>query len=602
MIRYLLKFKFIALLIIAVLVIWFSSEIPSIKINTDFSQFLPDNDPEYTFYKELKNEIKSDETLLMIALEHNPSVFENDFLKDTKVFLDSLRGVEGIRRVSSLHQMSYPIKSPFGIISFPYLRVNDSTDASAYRSKIKEDYYITQSYINNEETALFVWVELEKYEDAKQYESTLIAIDEIRNNVLDDKTYMWGKQYLQKQLNEITKNNAKQIIIWVLVIIVLLLLFIFRSLWSALSSLLVVIISLILFFGGMAVFDRSFNIMSNLFPTIILVVGISDLIHLAIKYNSAIKDGNTQKNALSLSIKEIGLAIFITSFTTAIGFLILQISPMKVLRGFGLEAGIAVILTFIITIVLAPILFSPSGNLRRFELREVFNDSSKQLLVFFKKLQNYPNKIIWFYSILTVIGIVGIFSINTNNLQYSIPENDLLKTNYYFFEKNFGGSRTFEIVFLSNENHTLNEPELLVQLNQVQTYLENQPVLNNVKSPMLFYRTINQAYNPSQKDNTVLDLDKPAIRKYESQFKNINSRKYLMNADKTIFKFTAQMEDRGRHEVEDISQEILREVNALVDTEKLTPCSMVFYWQLFWYRLHWVWSSKTLHLRFWPYC
>ena len=435
MIRYLLKFKFIALLIIAVLVIWFSSEIPSIKINTDFSQFLPDNDPEYTFYKELKNEIKSDETLLMIALEHNPSVFENDFLKDTKVFLDSLRGVEGIRRVSSLHQMSYPVKSPFGIISFPYLRVNDSTDASAYRSKIKEDYYITQSYINNEETALFVWVELEKYEDAKQYESTLIAIDEIRNNVLDDKTYMWGKQYLQKQLNEITKNNAKQIIIWVLVIIVLLLLFIFRSLWSALSSLLVVIISLILFFGGMAVFDRSFNIMSNLFPTIILVVGISDLIHLAIKYNSAIKDGNTQKNALSLSIKEIGLAIFITSFTTAIGFLILQISPMKVLRGFGLEAGIAVILTFIITIVLAPILFSPSGNLRRFELREVFNDSSKQLLVFFKKLQNYPNKIIWFYSILTVIGIVGIFSINTNNLQYSIPENDLLKTNYYFFEK-----------------------------------------------------------------------------------------------------------------------------------------------------------------------
>ena len=127
---------------------------------------------------------------------------------------------------------------------------------------------------------------------------------------------------------------------------------------------------------------------TNLFPTIILVVGISDIIHLSIKYNYELDRGIKPKEAIYNTIKQVGLATFITSFTTAVGFYILYVSPMKVLRDFGLEAGSAVMLTFVITLLLAPVFFYSKTNKNQFVLNRTFENFSDKLFDKIKLLQN----------------------------------------------------------------------------------------------------------------------------------------------------------------------------------------------------------------------
>lgn len=544
-------------------------KIPSVKINTDFSQFLPDDDPEYELYKALKSEIKDDESIIIIGIEHIPSIYNEIFLQKTQSFIDSLYQIEGINNINALTNLSYPVKSLFGVMNFPYLPINDSLDVSGYRDKIRKDVHLTQNFVNNEETALFIWIEF-KDVNPSQIENTLHSIDTLRHEFPELKTFLWGKHYLQKELNEITKNSTKNIVIWVLLFLTIALSLIFRSFWSVVLSLLFVVVTFILFFGGMSGLNRPFNIMSNLFPIIILIVGISDIIHISIKYNTEINAGNSYANAFANSIREIGWAIFITSFTTAIGFFILQISPMKVLRDFGLEASAAVILTFILTLLLSPIILLGITNKRQFELSKGFKKFTRNLLDYVMILQQYPKTVFTFYGLLTIVGIIGMFFMNTNNLQYSIPNTNELKENYTFFEKQLGGTRTFELVLESTKNNKLNQPDVLSQINDIQDYLDNLPYLSTVKSPILYYRTLHKVYNSSHTDYSSLNLDETTINKYEKQFNNVSALKFLMNDQKTLFKFSAQMKDIGRHNVATINGNILNEVNKRLDTSKVS--------------------------------
>jgi predicted RND superfamily exporter protein len=67
-VKILVKYRF--LLLVIFLTFLASLKITSININTDFSQFLPDNDTEYNFYKEIKSEIQDDEYLLVLGIEN----------------------------------------------------------------------------------------------------------------------------------------------------------------------------------------------------------------------------------------------------------------------------------------------------------------------------------------------------------------------------------------------------------------------------------------------------------------------------------------------------------------------------------------------------
>ena len=315
----------------------------------------------------------------------------------------------------------------------------------------------------------------------------------------------------------------------------------------------------------MVYLNRPFGIMSNLFPTIILVVGVSDIVHLSIKYNLDLEHGQGHKEALYNTIKEIGWATFITSFTTAVGFYVLYISPTEVIRNFGLEAGSAVMLTYIIVLLSVSVFFYGKKNKNQFALNSTFEHYSNKLFDKLNQLQKHSNAILISVGILILLALFGINSINTNNLQFSIPDNSDLKIDYSFFENKLGGSRNFEIVVEAEGKNSLNESETLKRLNEVHVYLNSLPYLKNLKSPILYYRTMHKAYHPSTYDSLNLKLDKQSILKYEKYFNKMSRTHYLFNQSQTIYKFSARMKDLGRHEVEKINQDIIKHVNTLID-------------------------------------
>ena len=107
----------------------------------------------------------------------------------------------------------------------------------------------------------------------------------------------------------------------------------------------------------MAFCGISINLISYLTYILLLIIGCSNCIHILMKYHECVSiEGITVKDSIQRVIKELGGALFLTSFTTAVGFFSLVMTNIRITKEFGFALGIGVILMFIIAIITIPII------------------------------------------------------------------------------------------------------------------------------------------------------------------------------------------------------------------------------------------------------
>ena len=563
MIEKLLKYRYIYIVILVLLVVFAAIKAPNIEVDTDISQFFHEDDTDYTFYQEMKSEFSSQDNLILLGVKHQDSVFNLKFLNKIEALTDSLKQIPNIKKVNSLLTLSYPIKSMFGIIGVPYLKIEDSGKLAYNKKKILGDE-LPKSFINRQGDALFLWIETEPNLETKPLDKLIGDINALRTDYGELATFLWGREVIDVSFKNILIKEILTFSFWISIFLCLSLIFIFKKPAAILFPIVLVVVVIILFLGGMVTLGRPISTMSNLFPTIILIVAVSDVIHLCIKYDIEAKKGLSSKQATKNALSEIGFTTLITSFTTAVGFLVLYMSPMQAMRNFGVESAILVILTFVLTLIFLPIFFSglKKGNL--FTISKPFTALSAKL---FKKLDliyKYQNTVLVGFAVVLAFSCYGMTLISTNGSHYSFPEKTDLYSSYKFFENNFGGSRTFELVLSSKNEKKLNEPELLETVYAIDNYLAEHPNLNDVKSPVNYYQIMSQAYYPSTYKDRPLPLDTKTIKKYEKELASLLKKDYLANKNRTIFKFNAQMKDFGKHDIDAIHTDILEHVNNLI--------------------------------------
>jgi len=237
---------------------------------------------------------------------------------------------------------------------------------------------------------------------------------------------------------------------------------------------------------------------------------------------------------------------------------------MKAMRNFGLESAFLVLLTYVLTLFLIPLTFYTIKSKNRFTLRSVFNKLSNTIFSLQIKLIERQNKVLIVFGLILVVCIAGIFGINTNSRHYSIPKNTDLFKSFKFFEQNFGGSRTFELILESNNEEALNTPKNLETVFKIHDYLSEHPKLDFIKSPVSYYKTIHKAYYPSTYTTKPFTFNDKRIKTYNKEILKTLKTDYLSNRERTIFKFNGQMQDYGKKEIKELQYEILKKVKTLI--------------------------------------
>ena len=142
--------------------------------------------------------------------------------------------------------------------------------------------------------------------------------------------------------------------------------------------------------------------------------------------NRKLKDKN---KSLVETLRKIGIAIFFTSITTAIGFGALSMVKIQIVKEFGIFTALGVFFAFIITILLIPsslvlLKTTPQSKLDRYSTGFRVRIIKK----FIKLVRVYPKGIVLSGFSITVIGLFGDLQINPHSklLDYLKPGNPLL--------------------------------------------------------------------------------------------------------------------------------------------------------------------------------
>ena len=243
--------------------------------------------------------------------------------------------------------------------------------------------------------------------------------------------------------------------------------------------------------------------MTGLIPPVIVVIGIPNSVYLLNKYHQEFETHGNKMMAVSRVVRKIGLVTLITNFTTAIGFVVLATTDIVILKEYGIEAGINILATDVVSIILIPAVFSwlPSPNVKR--LKHLKFKPLDFVLTKMDLLVHRHRSFIYMLTA-TIVGIslYGMYQIETVSYMVDdIPADSDIKKDLRFFEEHFSGIMPLEIVVDTDKKRGAIDVKNLRMLDRLEKFLAQQRDISEPLSLVSFVKAARQAYygnNPSR--------------------------------------------------------------------------------------------------------
>jgi hypothetical protein len=205
--------------------------------------------------------------------------------------------------------------------------------------------------------------------------------------------------------------------------------------------------------------------------------------------------GNKIK-AISTIIRKIGVVTLITNFTTAVGFLVLAVTDIKLLREFGIVVGINIFATFFVSIILIPAVFSYLPEPGRKQLKHLNFKMTDFAVKWLKNaVHGHRTKIYIVTVIIVATAFVGVFKINSISFMIDdLPEDGKTKTDLRFFEQNFSGIMPLEVVIDTQKKRGITQLSTLKKVEVFEQFLDSIPAISKPVSVVSMVKAARQAY------------------------------------------------------------------------------------------------------------
>lgn len=276
-----------------------------------------------------------------------------------------------------------------------------------------------------------------------------------------------------------------------LVVCMLLLAFFLRWFAAVVLPIAAVAITAVVVVGGMAVGGEPFNILNNIIPTLLIIIGISDSIHLIGRYREELARGDGAQPAGERTVIHMGIACLLTSVTTAVGLASLLVSKTVMLRHFGLTAGIGVMVAYLVTITFLPAVLTWIRPPKRPAATSKHDGGS--LESFIENMTRAILKQPWAVLGLTAVLLAGTGYASTllvvdHALLDQFDEDDPVYQTTRLLEEKLDGVRPLEVSLRFDDAAMATSPETLAALDEVIAWADAQDSVLSTMSPMRLLR------------------------------------------------------------------------------------------------------------------
>lgn len=304
------------------------------------------------------------------------------------------------------------------------------------------------------------------------------------------RTYTTGLPVLRTAIVTNMQRDQRVLTPGTLVVSLLMLIVAFRWWAAVVLPLVKVALTSLWVIGGMALFGIKINVINNIIPALLIIMGLTDSIHLVSRYVYDYARTRDSEGSLRGTIGAIGEACFGTASTTAAGLFALWVSQTRMLAEFGVVAGLGVMIAYLDTVVFLPAMLRglvPPAREAKHELERVKPGRLENLLSRMTlRILQHPWLVLGASLALTLFASATARGLRVDSaLLDQFKTSDPMYVATALLEREFEGVRPLEVSLSSEEPGHFYEPKTLRAVAQVASWLEKQPDVLSVTDPSL---------------------------------------------------------------------------------------------------------------------
>jgi len=593
--RFILRNRIAILAILFLLTLFMGLQSRRIEMSYQYAPLLPKDDSTYIEYGSFVDVFGNEGNLVVIGIR-NDNFFELSDFNAWQDFSDQLTTIEGVNSIFSVGQ-AYNLKKNttekvFEIEQIFPGHVKYQTELDSLKSVFQSLPFYESILYNKSTDAYLMAVTLDA--DILHSPARVKLIDDIREvgNAYFHKTkqeiHYSGLPYIRVTTAEMIKGELNMFIFLALGITAIIIFLFFRSFKVVMYSMLVVIVAVIWALGIQALFGYKITILTGMIPPLIIVIGIPNCVFLLNKYHQEYRKHSNKIKALQRVIRKIGNATFLTNLTTASGFATFIFTSSKILVEFGVIAAINIIVVFVMSILLIPIIFSFLDGPKERHVKHLDNQIISRIVNYLVKISlNHRTVIYWITGIMLFLGAIGISRIKTTGYMLDdIPHDDPLYIDLKFFEENFNGLMPLEIMIDTKKPKGVLQASSLKRMDKLQSELSK---LDEISKPLSLTEVVKFArqafYNGKEKyygipGNQERNFILSYVGKSETggQSGIINT---FVDSLKQRTRLSFRMKDVGTNRMGELDEKIRSTIDSVFPAKRyntsLTGASVVFF-------------------------
>ncbi len=379
--------------------------------------------------------------------------------------------------------------------------------------------------------------------------------DSFRESYPDINLYIAGGVMFDNAFGEASEDDMASLIPLMFVTLIVIVGLLLRSIFGTLSTLVVIMFSMITGMGLAGWLGISLNPASVTAPTLILTLAVADSVHILVTMFQCMNQGKTKHEAIAESIRLNLVPVFLTTVTTAIGFLTMNLSDVPPFRDLGNIVAVGVMSAFAYSVFFLPAIVAvlplkkkPMGSYRGCSCGRLAD------LVINKRRQLFAGTIILFFVLATGLLLIDF---NDDFVTY-FDESYEIRIASDFAEENMSGLDRIEYSLESGETGGINNPDYLKTVEKYTDWYREQPKVVHVSTITDTMKRLNRDMHGSDESYYRIPEQRELAAQYLLLYEmslpfglDLNNQ---INIDKSATRMIATLKDMNANEIRDLDE------------------------------------------------
>ena len=469
-----------------------------IGVTNDYRSMFAEDNPQLAAFDALEDTYSASNAALIAVAPREGSVFTREALGAIEELTDAAWRTPWSTRVDSLTNYSHSEAIEDDLVVAPLVDDAQSlgdADLARIEGIALNAIDVAGRLVSHDGrvAGLVINFALPENPDAAVVEITdylNVLLDEARTSHPDVAYYLTGDVVMNRAFAKATQDDLETLAPIVFLVIVVAAAVLLRSVLGTLALVVVLVFVINTTMGFAGWIGTVFNPANSGVPIIVMTVAVAHSVHIVTAALAGMSRGLDRDEAIAESLRDNAWPVFLTTTTTAIGFLSLNASDSPPFRVLGNLVAFGVLCAFVYSMTLLPALLSllplRAPRVRRGRVvffapvdieRPGFFDRFGVFVVARRKF------LLWFVTLLAVALVMGIPRIElTDNWTRYFDERYEFRRDTDFVIKNLTGMETLEYSLNARREGGITDPDYLRAVDAFAGWYREQPEVGHVQA------------------------------------------------------------------------------------------------------------------------